>query len=80
MKAYIGTKVIKAEMMGLGNFNKHFRGEKNQVKPVDGETEGYHVEYEDGYHAWSPKGVFERCYREITLSELKIVCKGVDGA
>ena len=35
--------------------------------------EGYAVRYEDGYTSWSPKAVFERCYRPITESEVALV-------
>ena len=34
---------------------------------------GYKVRYEDGYTSWSPKEVFERCYRIITNSEIKLI-------
>lgn len=37
-----------------------------QVK--DGEP-GYKVQYPDGCISWSPKGVFEQCYREISDEE-----------
>lgn len=32
--------------------------------------DGYRVEYNDGYTSWSPKDVFERCYREMTKEEI----------
>ena len=38
--------------------------------------EGYKVVYEDGYVSWSPKDVFERCYREITDAEVELVVSG----
>ena len=34
---------------------------------------GYKVVYEDGYESWSPKDVFERCYREVTSEEANLV-------
>ena len=37
--------------------------------------EGYSVEYEDGYISWSPKDVFERCYRPVTVQEKGLVNK-----
>ncbi len=79
MKSYIGVKIIKAEQMDLDVFNQNFRGSDNQVKPANhadsGSTvqPGYHVQYEDGYQSWSPKEVFERCYREITQSEKTLI-------
>ena len=35
--------------------------------------DGYKVQYEDGYLSWSPKHVFERCYRELTPQEVGMV-------
>ncbi len=34
---------------------------------------GYNVVYEDGYTSWSPKGVFERCYRQVSRSEQALI-------
>lgn len=61
MKSYIGTKVIQAEP-------------QNNPKVVGIPVEpGYKVKYEDGYESWSPKAVFERCYREITKPEKALI-------
>ena len=65
MKAYIGTKVVQAEPMDDPN-------PEHDEDPA----EGYRVVYEDGYESWSPKDVFERCYREITESEYTLVATG----
>lgn len=65
MKAYIGSKIIQAEP---------------QAGPDGGPgttpEAGYKVVYEDGYESWSPKAVFERCYREITSAEADLVMNG----
>ena len=63
MKTYIGTKVIDAEPMTRGEYNK-YRGWQipSNENPDD---EGYRVVYPDGYVSWSPKSVFEEAYREI---------------
>lgn len=45
------------------------QGHSVSCKPKD----GYKVMYEDGYISWSPKEVFERCYREITEKEKGLV-------
>ena len=37
--------------------------------------QGYAVTYEDGYESWSPKDVFERCYREISQNERGLILK-----
>lgn len=34
---------------------------------------GYKVVYEDGYVSWSPKDVFDRCYRKVTGKEALLV-------
>jgi hypothetical protein len=34
-----------------------------------GEVQGYRVVYPDGYESWSPKGVFEQAYRELSKAE-----------
>lgn len=66
MKAYIGTKVVQAEpeLAKKGGSN-HKQGDA-----------GYKVVYEDGYLSWSPKDVFERCYREVTEDEYVLISTG----
>lgn len=45
-----------------------------QAEPEErGDAQGFAVVYEDGYRSWSPKDVFERCYREITESEKALI-------
>ena len=34
--------------------------------------DGYRVQYEDGYISWSPKEVFEPCYRELSVQEIEM--------
>lgn len=67
-KVYIGTKVVRAEPM------EHIDFLKSQNKWEKQETlgDGYRVQYEDGYTSWSPKEVFERCYRELTSQEIEM--------
>jgi hypothetical protein len=57
MKAYVGSKIIKAEP---------------QDHPKTGE-EGYAVEYPDGYRSWSPKRVFEAAYRLVEPAEVALL-------
>lgn len=61
MKRYIGTKVIAAEPMNRGDYNKY----RGWTMPADEnpEDEGYLVQYTDGYISWSPKGTFDEAYR-----------------
>lgn len=66
---YIGTKIVKAEPMTSDDFKRF----KNQQIGLEENAHGYKVEYEDGYVSWSPKNVFERCYRKLSASELKMI-------
>lgn len=66
MPAYIGAKIVCAMPMSRSRAqaeigNHEWDGEKT--------PEGYLVCYEDGYRSWSPKEVFERCYRPLTEKE-----------
>lgn len=61
MKAYVGTKVIKAEpCKAWKDMGGHKIGD-----------EGYKVVYPDGYVSWSPKDVFEAAYKEIDMDFIK---------
>lgn len=64
MTKYTGTKTIKACPMSLGEAEKVL-GRKIETSAVENreESEGYLVEYEDGYRSWSPKVVFDKAYR-----------------
>jgi len=72
-KIYIGTKMIAAEPMDEGKWALL----KGYVQKED--RPGYRVRYEDGYVSWSPKEVFERCYREVTKAEAELVIDGITG-
>lgn len=63
MKNYIGVKIVKAELMTKGEFEKR----KGAVSPIleKNFTDGYMVRYKDGYESWSPKEQFEEAYREL---------------
>ena len=60
MKAYIGTKIVRAE----------------PVASLDGGEDGYKVVYADGYESWSPKATFEAAYRLISEDEVRQVVAG----
>lgn len=64
-KVYIGTKIVKAFPMTR---NDWIQG-REDIFPEEENQHGYCVIYEDGYKSWSPKGTFERAYREITSAE-----------
>jgi hypothetical protein len=72
MIEYIGKKVVHAEYM-----NECEAVELGYARPNEDNHEwrkGYHVVYEDGYHSWSPKNVFEAAYKpcETFLERLHI--------
>ncbi|NJO00411.1 MAG: hypothetical protein HC880_00850 [Bacteroidia bacterium] len=74
MKSYIGAKIIKAEPMDRHDFLREQAELNNRPWGTDQENApGYKVQYEDGYVSWSPKEVFERCYREITEKERYLI-------
>jgi hypothetical protein len=75
MKSYIGTKVIQAKPMTNVRFAEIF------CKPLPlVSEEGYLVRYPDGYESWSPKEVFEQCYREVDANEAKLVIASLEDA
>ena len=44
------------------------------AEPQDRNGEpGYKVVYSDGYVSWSPKSVFEECYREVNEDEIRLM-------
>ncbi len=63
MNKYIGTKLLQAKPINLGDYNK-YRGwiipENENPK-----KEGYLVKYPDGYESWSPKEIFEKSYLKV---------------
>ena len=67
MKNYIGVKIVKAEPMTKGEFEK-MRGAVSSMLEDD-TTPGYMVKYPDGYLSWSPKSVFEKAYRELDCQD-----------
>ena len=62
MYRYVGTKILWAEPMTRGEYNK-FRGW--QI-PADENPDdaGYKVVYPDAYVSWSPAKAFEEAYRK----------------
>ena len=63
MKKYIGTKLISAEPMTRGEFNR-LKGWKD-LPDDDPAAPGYRVKYADNYVSWSPKETFERAYLAV---------------
>lgn len=60
MKDYLGVKMLKARPMTLGDYNA-YRGWGIPANE-NPESEGYLVQYADGYESWSPRVAFESAY------------------
>ena len=67
MQNYIGVKIVKAEPMTKGEFEK-MKGAVSRLLEKD-DTVGYLVKYPDGYVSWSPKDVFEKAYRVLDCED-----------
>jgi hypothetical protein len=63
MKHYIRVSAIKAEPLTLGEYN--IRRGWTIPENEDPATEGYLVEYEDGYLSWCPRDKFEVAAVEV---------------
>jgi hypothetical protein len=74
VKNYIGCKIVAAEPMTAGEFEKKFN-----KKVSDEEQLGYLVVYPpigDSaglYTSWCPKSVFEKCNREVDAAEEELM-------
>ena len=76
MEEYIGTKIVKAEPMKLGDYND-YRG-WTIPEDEDPEREGYLVKYPDDYVSWSPKEIFEEAYVRTENNKLAVTAKGMN--
>lgn len=75
-KIYIGTKIVTAEPMNDLEFAERYVGHPRLNLLTETPNPGHRVRHEDGYISWSPKDVFERCYREVTGKEQILVMLG----
>lgn len=69
LQSYIGCKIIQAKPM---SYEQWARSQGKWQEGQETMGEGYMVVYDDGYRSWSPKSVFERCYRPITDAEKRM--------
>lgn len=67
---YIGTKIVKGEPMTERDFYKNVKNQDISDRETLGD--GYKVTYEDGYVSWSPKNIFEQCYRLLSNREVQM--------
>lgn len=70
MDHYVGCKIVAAKPMDECAFLAAFRNEdvaNRETRP------GYLVIYPDGYKSWSPKNVFDTCYRKVTVDEYDLL-------
>lgn len=69
-KFYLGSKLVQAwpAVRITTRDGKFEYAEIGDVVDPNAQKveEGYRVQYDDGYHSWSPKAVFERSYRPTT--------------
>lgn len=71
---YIGTKVIRGVPMTEYEFLRTVKEiPKEELISRETQGEGYKVTYEDGYVSWSPKQIFEQCYRKVSLKERSLL-------
>ena len=68
MKEYLGIKTLKAKPMTLGVYND-YRGWTIPANE-DPNTNGFLVEYADGYISWSPEKAFSEAYIELGVNPL----------
>lgn len=73
MKKYVGTKLIEAEPMTRGAYNKYRGWEIPANENPD--DPGYLIRYPDGYVSWSPKHIFDAAY--LVLDDNKDLPSGV---
>jgi hypothetical protein len=66
--AYIGCKIITAYPCTLYEWNE-IKGRPSESENSD----GYLVNYPDGYMSWSPKHTFEEAYRPISENEKHMI-------
>jgi len=62
MQRYVGTKIIFAAPMLLGEYNERC-GRNLSPEVTEPKAPGYFVRYADGYQSWSPAAAFEEAYR-----------------
>ncbi len=67
MQTYIGVKMIQAEPMSEQEFQSFMEREPSAASEPD--RPGYHVVYDNYYHSWSPKEVFENAYFPVTTTD-----------
>lgn len=67
---YVGTKIVNGVPMTETDFYKNVK--KQDISDRETYGDGYMVTYEDGYVSWSPKKVFEQCYRLLSNKEINM--------
>lgn len=82
MDNYIGSKIIGAKLSNLAEYKKEKYGSDAVLKDGDENVPGYIVYYPpigdednnfDPYISWSPKVVFEKCYRKVENAEIALI-------
>mgnify|MGYP000368518087 CR=1 FL=1 len=64
MKTYIGTKIIQAQPMTLGEYTQYRKWNAPHIKEIN--NPGYIIRYPNNYISWCPKEEFEKVYSSDT--------------
>lgn len=75
MEKFIGTKIVHAEPMTRGEYNK-FRGWQILANENPNDA-GYKVVYSDDYVSWSPANAFEEAYRQYDALPFSLAIEAV---
>lgn len=78
MKSYVGCKIIKAIPKTYGQYKIDKYGDTSFSSNISDDEEGYMVVYppiKEGkkHFSWTPKKIFDTCYREIDENELSLI-------
>jgi hypothetical protein len=79
MDNYIGCKIIRAELINLEKYKCKKYGQFAKIAVGDNLIEGYVIIYppigdeKEPYISWSPKAIFEKCYRKIENAEISLI-------
>lgn len=74
-KIYVGCKIVEAIPVVRIGENTYALGEPTPRAFTKEREEGYRVIYPGGYTSFSPKAVFEECYREVSTKESELFLK-----
>lgn len=82
IKNYVGCKIVKAKYGTLAEYKYEKYGNDKDIKDTDCYIFGYIINYPQldntgMYISWSPKDIFETCYREILPNEINLITDNI---